>query len=110
MFASLQKIKCPRKKTKVTGVAAGTSKKSVSGGDVGGGDTPSNTKNKMKTTTVPKMSNGKGKDGGDEHKTVHDVQNRDEDGLVAAVDDVDQGGDNTEQVGSPMFMLFEIIY
>ena len=34
----------------------------------------------------------------------------DEDGLVAAVDDVDQGGDNTEQVVSPMFMLFEIIY
>ena len=43
------------------------------------------------------------------HKTVYDLQNRDEDGLVAAVDDVNQGGDNTEQVVSPMFMLFEII-
>ena len=52
-------------KTKVTGVATGISKKSVSGGDKGGDDTPSNTKNKMKTTTVPKMGNGKGKDGGD---------------------------------------------
>ena len=86
------------------------SKKSVSGGDVGGGDTPLNTKNKIKTIRVPKMGDGKGEDKGDGHKTVDDVQKRDEDGLVAAVDDVDQGGDNTEQVVSHMFMLFEIIY
>ena len=89
LFASLQKIKCPRKKTKVTGVATGTSKKSVSGGDVGGSDTPSNTENKMKTTTLPKMGDGKGKDGGDGRNTVDDVQNRDEDGLVT-VDDIDR--------------------
>ena len=43
----------------------------------------------MKMTTVPKMGDGKGKDGGDGHKKVDDVQNN-EDGLVAAVDDVDQ--------------------
>ena len=109
-FATLQNIRCPRKNTKVTGVATGTSKKSVSGGNVGGGDTLSNTNNKMKTTMVPKMGNGEGKEGGAGHKTVDDVQNRDKDGLVAAVDDVDQGGDNTEQVVSPMFMLFQIIY
>ena len=64
----------------------------------------------MKTTTLPKMGDGKGKDGGDGRNTVDDVQNRDEDVLVAAVDDVDQGGENTEQVVSPMFILFEIIY
>ena len=72
LFALLQKIKCPRKKTKVAGVATGTSKKRVSGGDVGSSDTPSNTKNKMKMTTVKKRGDGKDKDGGDGHKTVDD--------------------------------------
>ena len=55
----------------------------------------------MMTTTMPKRG---------KHKTVDDAQKRDEDGLVAAVDDVDQGGDNTEQVVSPLFVLYAIIY
>ena len=92
------------------GVATGTSKKSVSGGNVGGSDTLSNTTNKMKTTTVPKMGNGKGKDRGDGHKTADDAQKRDEDALVAAADDADQGRDNTEQVVTPLFVLYAIIY
>ena len=41
---------------------------------------------------------------------MDDAQNRDEDGLVAAVDDVDQGIDNTEKVVSPLFVLYAIIY
>ena len=61
----------------------------------------------MKMTMVPKRGNGKGKDGGDGHKTVDVIQKRDEDGLVAAVDDVDQGGDNTEQVVNPMFIILK---
>ena len=63
-FASLQKIKCTRKKTKVTGVATRTSNKGGSCGDDGGRDMPLNSKEMMMTTTVPKRGNGKDKDGG----------------------------------------------
>ena len=77
------------------------SEKCWSVGNVGSCDTPSNTKKNMMTTTMPKRG---------KHKTVDDARKRDEDGLVAAVDDVDQGGDNTEQVVSPLFVLYAIIY
>ena len=94
-FASLQKIPSPRKKTNVTGVATRTSNMGESCGDDGGGDMPLNSKEMMMRTTVPKRGNGKDKDVGGGHKTVHDVQKKDGDGLVATVGDVDQGGDNT---------------
>ena len=41
---------------------------------------------------------------------MDDAQKMDEDGLVSAVYDVDQGGDNTEQVVSPVFVLYAIIH
>ena len=71
---------------------------------------PLNSKEMMMTTTVPKRGNGKDKDRGGGHKTVHDVQKNDGDSLVATVADIDQGGDDTEQVASPSFMLYAIIY
>jgi hypothetical protein len=106
----MQKMQSPRKKTKATGVATRTSNKGGSCGDDGGGDMPLNSKEMMMTTTVPKRGNGKDKDGGGGHKTVHDVQKNDGDSLVATVADIDQGGDDTEQVASPSFMLYAIIY
>jgi len=90
-----QKIPSPRKKIKVTGGATGASKK---GGDGGGGK-------KMMTMTATMPKRGKGKDGGDVHKTMDGAQMRDADGLVAAVDDIEQGGVNAEQVVSPSFMI-----
>ena len=83
------------------------SEKCGSVGNVEGSDMLSNTKKNMMTTTMPKRSLGK--DGGDGLKTVDDAQKRDEDGLVASVDDVVHGGDNTEQVVSPLFVLYAII-
>jgi len=71
---------------------------------------PLNSKEMMMTTMVPKRGDGKDKDGGGGHKTVDDVQKKNEDGLVATVDDADQGGDNTEKLVSPSFMLYAIIY
>ena len=77
------------------------SEKCGSVGNVRSCDTPSNTKKNMMTTAMPKRG---------KHKTVDNSQKRDEDVSVAAVDDVDQGGDNTEQVVSPLFVLYAIIY
>ena len=56
----------------------------------------------MMTATMPKR--GKGKEGDDVHKTMDSAQMRDADGLVAAVDDIEQEGVNTEQVVSPFFI------
>ena len=55
------------------------------------------------TETMPKR--GKGKDGGDVHKTMDGAKMRDADGLVAAVDDIEQGGVNAKKVVSPLFMI-----
>ena len=93
MTKTKQKIPSPRKKIKVTGGATGASKK---GGDGGGGK-------KMMTATIPKKV--KGKDGGDVHKTIDSAQMRDADGLIAAVDAIEKGGVNAEQVVSPSFMI-----
>ena len=98
-----------RKNAKVMGGSTGAAKKGGSGGNGGDGDTPSNTKEET-TTTIPSRGNGKGKDVGDGHKTADDAQKRDEDDLVAAVDYIEKGGDNTEQVVSPLFVLYAIIY
>ena len=85
----MQKMQSPIKKTKVTGVATRASNKGESCGDYGCGDMPLNSKEMMMTTTVPKRGNGKDKDGGGWHKTIHHVQMKDGDGLVATVDDID---------------------
>jgi hypothetical protein len=99
MTETKQKIPSPRKKIKVTGGATVAYKK---GGDGGGGK-------KMMTMTATMPKRGKGKDGGDVHKTMDGAQMRDADGLasglVAAVDDIEQGGVNAEQVVSPLFMI-----
>ena len=90
MTETKQKIPSPRKKIKVTGGATVAYKK---GGDGGGSK-------KIMTMTATMPKRGKGKDGGDVHKTMDGAQMRDADGLVAAVDDIEQGGVNAEQVVS----------